>query len=123
MYYALIFSEVLFSGNEGVEPTYSSSFLNLVVSLVNVTIILILPHDYVHIISPFERVLHSILASHAILHIRKAAAQNVIQGKSGWDSGIGTGELNSTYPSMSFALNASQTMDEERPRATGSRNV
>ncbi|KAJ8074637.1 hypothetical protein PM082_022215 [Marasmius tenuissimus] len=77
----------------------------------------------VHIISPFERVLHSILASHAILHIRKAAVQSVIQDKSGWDSGIGTGQLISTYPSMSFALNASQTMDEERPRAMGSRNA
>ncbi|KAK1220771.1 hypothetical protein PQX77_016448 [Marasmius sp. AFHP31] len=93
------------------------------VSLVNVTIILILPHDYIHIISPFERVLHSILASHAILHIRRAATQNVNQEESVWDFGTGTGELDSTYPSMSLVSNVMQTVDEERPRATGSGNL
>ncbi|KAK1220772.1 hypothetical protein PQX77_016449 [Marasmius sp. AFHP31] len=96
--------------------------LVFLVSLVNVIIILILPHDFVHIISPFERVLHSILTSHAILHIRKVATQTVIQ-EDGWDTGTGTGELNSTYPSMSFVSNVLQTVDEETPRATRSENV
>ncbi|KAG7091384.1 hypothetical protein E1B28_010422 [Marasmius oreades] len=53
--------------------------LIFMVSLINVIIILLLPADLVIIISPFERVLHSVLASRAILHIRKVALRDNIQ--------------------------------------------
>ncbi|KAJ8088358.1 hypothetical protein PM082_022431 [Marasmius tenuissimus] len=44
------------------------------VSMVNVIIILTLPPDLVHLLSSFERVLHSILVSRAVLHIRRLAS-------------------------------------------------
>ncbi|KAF9258630.1 hypothetical protein L218DRAFT_1004777 [Marasmius fiardii PR-910] len=66
--------------------------------------------DLVHIISPFERVLHSILASHAILHIRKVAARQYIQTGGDTTSGMmTTGEFSTEYTEMSFALNDFQS--------------
>ncbi|KAF9270510.1 hypothetical protein L218DRAFT_40022 [Marasmius fiardii PR-910] len=44
------------------------------ISLINVIVILILPPDLVHLLNSFERVLHSVLTSRAILHIRQAVA-------------------------------------------------
>ncbi|KAF9259699.1 hypothetical protein L218DRAFT_1003553 [Marasmius fiardii PR-910] len=54
--------------------------LIFMVSLVNVTVILILPTDFVVlVVSPLERVLHSILTSRAIIHIRKVVSRAHIQ--------------------------------------------
>ncbi|KAL0569312.1 hypothetical protein V5O48_012657 [Marasmius crinis-equi] len=47
---------------------------HLVVSMVNVAVIVKLPPDLLHLLSSFERVLHSILSSRAILHIRQIAS-------------------------------------------------
>ncbi|KAF9260180.1 hypothetical protein L218DRAFT_962804 [Marasmius fiardii PR-910] len=43
------------------------------ISTINVIVILTLPPDLVHLLSSFERVLHSILTSRAVLHIRQVA--------------------------------------------------
>ncbi|KAF9258446.1 hypothetical protein L218DRAFT_731296 [Marasmius fiardii PR-910] len=44
-------------------------------SVINVIVILRLSPDLVHLLSSFERTLHSILTSHAILHIRQVHSQ------------------------------------------------
>ncbi|KAF9258505.1 hypothetical protein L218DRAFT_1004969 [Marasmius fiardii PR-910] len=44
-----------------------------VVSLINVIVTILLPTDLIFIISDLERVLHTLFASHAILHIREVA--------------------------------------------------
>ncbi|KAJ8077588.1 hypothetical protein PM082_002020 [Marasmius tenuissimus] len=64
--------------------------LIFLVSLINVIIIVTLPLSYATIISPFERILHSVLASRAILHIRKAASEETIQGRSTCEHGVGS---------------------------------
>uniref|UniRef100_A0A0W0FE00 DUF6533 domain-containing protein n=1 Tax=Moniliophthora roreri TaxID=221103 RepID=A0A0W0FE00_MONRR len=46
------------------------------VSVINVIVIVTLPPDLVHLLSSFERVLHSILTSRAILHIRNVASRD-----------------------------------------------
>ncbi|KAG7091667.1 hypothetical protein E1B28_010687 [Marasmius oreades] len=83
------------------------------VSLVNVIIILILTPDLVHIISPFERVLHSILASHAVLHIRKVASRDYVQAGDVSSGITTTGELTTEYSQMSFASNMFRTDADE----------
>ncbi|KAG7091687.1 hypothetical protein E1B28_010706 [Marasmius oreades] len=55
--------------------------LTFMVSLINVIVILILSPDLVLLLTGLERVLHSILASHVILHIRKMASQDNIHGQ------------------------------------------
>ncbi|KAG7089084.1 hypothetical protein E1B28_010793 [Marasmius oreades] len=45
------------------------------VSLINVVVVLTLPADLVHLLSSFERVLHSLLTSRAILHIRQVGTR------------------------------------------------
>ncbi|KAG7089065.1 hypothetical protein E1B28_010775 [Marasmius oreades] len=45
------------------------------VSMLNVIVALTLPPDLVHLLSSFERVLHSILTSRAVLHIRQIGLQ------------------------------------------------
>ncbi|KAK1230025.1 hypothetical protein PQX77_006908 [Marasmius sp. AFHP31] len=45
------------------------------VSLINVVVTIVLPADLVHLFTAFERVMHSILTSRAILHIRRVALQ------------------------------------------------
>ncbi|KAL0573799.1 hypothetical protein V5O48_008152 [Marasmius crinis-equi] len=47
-----------------------------IVSILNVVVILTLPRDYVHLLAAFERVLHSVLSSRAILHIREIASRS-----------------------------------------------
>ncbi|KAG7089069.1 hypothetical protein E1B28_010779 [Marasmius oreades] len=47
--------------------------LIFLISTINVIIVLTLPADLVHLLSSFERVLHSLLTSRAILHIRQVA--------------------------------------------------
>ncbi|KAG7091648.1 hypothetical protein E1B28_010669 [Marasmius oreades] len=49
---------------------YASIFM---ASLINIVIILRLPSSFVIMVSPLEHVIHSILASHVVLHIRKVA--------------------------------------------------
>ncbi|KAJ8085930.1 hypothetical protein PM082_004749 [Marasmius tenuissimus] len=48
------------------------------ISMVNVIIILTLPPDLVHLLSSFERVLHSVLVSRAVLHIRRLASLDTV---------------------------------------------
>ncbi|KAG7086929.1 hypothetical protein E1B28_002845 [Marasmius oreades] len=103
---------------------YTSMFL---VSLINIVVILHLPvtrlltKDYtVHLISllqahqstlavmvaPLERVLHSIIASHIVLHLRKVAPRGYVQN---WDAinGITTEEHTiQEHTEMSFVSNA-----------------
>ncbi|KAG7089158.1 hypothetical protein E1B28_010864 [Marasmius oreades] len=45
-------------------------------SIFNVVVILTLPPDFVYLLSSFERILHSLLTSHAILHIRQVYFRN-----------------------------------------------
>ncbi|KAK1226633.1 hypothetical protein PQX77_010392 [Marasmius sp. AFHP31] len=86
--------------------------LIFLVSLINVVIIVTLPLSYTHIISPFERILHSILASHAILHIRKAASEDSIHGGS-TNEHLGFESERSGYIEMMFAdYGVARTRDE-----------
>ncbi|KAF9258631.1 hypothetical protein L218DRAFT_990449 [Marasmius fiardii PR-910] len=55
---------------------YAFSFM---VSLMNVILILVLPANLGIAISPFLRVLHSLLASHAVLHIREVVSRDNLQ--------------------------------------------
>ncbi|KAJ8085543.1 hypothetical protein PM082_004361 [Marasmius tenuissimus] len=48
--------------------------LIFLVSVVNVVVVCTLPRDLVNLLAAFERVLHSVLTSHAILHIRRVAS-------------------------------------------------
>ncbi|KAJ8085514.1 hypothetical protein PM082_004332 [Marasmius tenuissimus] len=68
--------------------------LIFLVSLINIVVILTLPRDLVNILSPFERVLHSVLTSRAVLHIRRVAS---------------TEPTVSTIPTMEFAATANDT--------------
>ncbi|KAG7091624.1 hypothetical protein E1B28_010643 [Marasmius oreades] len=72
IYYALTFSETYVSLKEFLQTHGTPT----VVSLINVIVILLLSNDLVLLLSGLERVLHSILASHVILHIRKMASQD-----------------------------------------------
>ncbi|KAG7086812.1 hypothetical protein E1B28_002736 [Marasmius oreades] len=47
-------------------------------AMINVIIVFTLPHDLRLLLASFERVLHSILASRAILHIRQVASERSI---------------------------------------------
>ncbi|KAF9258629.1 hypothetical protein L218DRAFT_1004776 [Marasmius fiardii PR-910] len=93
--------------------------LIFIVSLINVIMILILPSDFILLLSPFERILHSILASHAILHIRKVAGvpiqtwnlSNVTMTNRGVDS---------TPSEIMFASSVIQSEDEGHERRSGS---
>lgn len=49
-------------------------FCLFLVSTVNVVVINILPPDLVHLLSSFERILHSILTSRIVLHIREVGS-------------------------------------------------
>ncbi|KAG7091625.1 hypothetical protein E1B28_010644 [Marasmius oreades] len=62
--------------------------LIFMISLINVIVILILSPDLRLLLSGFERVLHSILASRVILHIRKMASQDNIHGQTPTSTGI-----------------------------------
>ncbi|KAJ8093970.1 hypothetical protein PM082_009855 [Marasmius tenuissimus] len=53
-----------------------------IVSVTNFVLVLTLSKDYVHLLAAFERVLHSILASRCILHIREIASPSDVH----WDS-------------------------------------
>ncbi|KAG7100100.1 hypothetical protein E1B28_001880 [Marasmius oreades] len=46
------------------------------ISIFNVVVIRTLPLDFVYLLSSFQRVLHSLLTSHAILHIRQVCLQH-----------------------------------------------
>ncbi|KAG7089291.1 hypothetical protein E1B28_010989 [Marasmius oreades] len=48
----------------------------LLISTINVIVIHIVPADLIHLLSSFERVLHSLLTSRAVLHIRQIALQH-----------------------------------------------
>ncbi|KAK1225488.1 hypothetical protein PQX77_011576 [Marasmius sp. AFHP31] len=50
-----------------------------IVSVTNFVLILTLSGDYVHLLAAFERVLHSILASRCILHIREIASPSDVR--------------------------------------------
>ncbi|KAG7086928.1 hypothetical protein E1B28_002844 [Marasmius oreades] len=56
-------------------------------------------------VSPLERVLHSIIASRVVLHLRQVAPRGYVQN---WDTinGITTEELTREYTEMSFVSNA-----------------
>ncbi|KAF9257533.1 hypothetical protein L218DRAFT_1017507 [Marasmius fiardii PR-910] len=87
-----------------------------VVSLINVIVILILPSDFIMLLSPFERILHSILASHAILHIRKIARVRI----QAWNSSnitMTTRGIDSTTSEIMFASNVIQSEGEGHERS------
>ncbi|KAG7086935.1 hypothetical protein E1B28_002851 [Marasmius oreades] len=88
---------------------YASMFL---ASLINIVVILQLPSTFVIMVSPLERVLHSIITSHLILHLRKVAPRGYVQN---WDTmnGLTTEELTiQEHTEMSFVSNALRTGTE-----------
>ncbi|KAG7091409.1 hypothetical protein E1B28_010446 [Marasmius oreades] len=94
--------------------------LIFMVSLVNVIIILLLPPELVIIISPFERVLHSILASRVILHIRRVALQDNIQRDDTFGGMMTTIEFISQDTEMSITSNVLQSTAEPEDQNYGS---
>ncbi|KAG7093066.1 hypothetical protein E1B28_009358 [Marasmius oreades] len=78
-----------------------------VLSLINVVIIFQLPSSFVIMFSPLERVLHSIITSHVVLHIRRVASRNYIRNGDALN-GATTEELitEDTMTEIRFASNA-----------------
>ncbi|EEB88986.1 hypothetical protein MPER_12972, partial [Moniliophthora perniciosa FA553] len=50
--------------------------LMFMLSVINILVMTVLPPDYTFILGPFERVLHCILTSRMIIHIRQVASRN-----------------------------------------------
>ncbi|KAJ8088319.1 hypothetical protein PM082_022391 [Marasmius tenuissimus] len=60
------------------------------ISLINVVVIVLLPPDLVHLLTAFERIMHSILTSRAILHIRRVT----------WEPSVNSHHLHETDVSL-----------------------
>ncbi|KAG7086927.1 hypothetical protein E1B28_002843 [Marasmius oreades] len=80
----------------------------LLASLINVVVILQLPSTFVSMVSPLERVLHSIISSHMVLHIREMAPPAELQHR----DGITTGEFTTEHNEMSFVSNPLRSDNE-----------
>ncbi|KAJ8088311.1 hypothetical protein PM082_022383 [Marasmius tenuissimus] len=51
------------------------------ISLINVVVVTALPHDLIHLLTAFGRIMHSILTSRAILRLRRVAAQPNVRSR------------------------------------------
>ncbi|KAJ3834244.1 hypothetical protein F5878DRAFT_630999 [Lentinula raphanica] len=75
-------------------------------SIINITVILLLPHDLENLLSSYQRIMHNVLTSRAVLHMRKQSTKSTL-----------------AKPGLSVFVNHEQFVSEDIPlRNFGSLN-